>query len=126
MRIWAGLDLPQLNDAWSTLTLVKQRNLILGVFVGALFLTSCGPSEDAGGVDSSTPGPPTTISESAPDTTASSESSQTPTPTAAPDTTSPASDRMVAPDFTLALGSGGTFTLSDSEKPVYLVFWAEW
>ncbi len=126
MRIWAGLDLPQLNDAWSTLTLVKQRNLILGVFVGALFLTSCGPSEGTGGVDSSTPGPPTTISESAPDTTASSESSQTPTPTAAPDATSPASDRMVAPDFTLALGSGGTFTLSDSEKPVYLVFWAEW
>ena len=33
---------------------------------------------------------------------------------------------MVAPDFTLELGTGGTFTLSESDKPVYLVFWAEW
>lgn len=31
-----------------------------------------------------------------------------------------------APDFTLALGEGGTFTLSDEQKPVYMVFWAEW
>lgn len=31
-----------------------------------------------------------------------------------------------APDFTLALGEGGEFTLSDEQKPVYMVFWAEW
>ena len=31
-----------------------------------------------------------------------------------------------APDFTLALGDGSTFTLSETDKPVYLVFWAEW
>lgn len=31
-----------------------------------------------------------------------------------------------APDFTLALGNGGTYTLSQGAKPVYLVFWAEW
>jgi hypothetical protein len=36
------------------------------------------------------------------------------------------SDRPLAPDFTLALGDGGSFTLSEGEKPVYLVFWAEW
>jgi hypothetical protein len=32
----------------------------------------------------------------------------------------------VAPDFTLDLGDGGSFTLSQGAKPVYLVFWAEW
>ena len=31
-----------------------------------------------------------------------------------------------APDFELALGQGGSFRLSDAQKPVYLVFWAEW
>jgi hypothetical protein len=31
-----------------------------------------------------------------------------------------------APDFTLALGQGGSFTLSAEQKPVYMVFWAEW
>jgi hypothetical protein len=37
-----------------------------------------------------------------------------------------ASGRSPAPDFTLELGDGGTYTLSEGEKPVYLVFWAEW
>lgn len=36
------------------------------------------------------------------------------------------SDRPLAPDFTLELGDGGSYTLSEGEKPVYLVFWAEW
>ena len=32
-----------------------------------------------------------------------------------------------APDFTLALsGPGGTFSLSDEARPVFMVFWAEW
>lgn len=36
------------------------------------------------------------------------------------------SGRPFAPDFTLELGDGGSYTLSEAEKPVYLVFWAEW
>lgn len=36
------------------------------------------------------------------------------------------SGRPPAPDFTLELGGGGSYTLSEGEKPVYLVFWAEW
>jgi len=36
------------------------------------------------------------------------------------------SGRPEAPDFTLELGDGGTYTLSEGERPVYLVFWAEW
>ncbi|HEU4894444.1 MAG TPA: TlpA family protein disulfide reductase, partial [Acidimicrobiia bacterium] len=53
--------------------------------------------------------------------------------TVTPDTTDPGdgttettSDRPLAPDFTLELGDGGSYTLSEGEKPVYLVFWAEW
>ncbi len=41
-------------------------------------------------------------------------------------TSTTASGRPVAPDFTLELNDGGTYTLSEGEKPVYLVFWAEW
>lgn len=31
-----------------------------------------------------------------------------------------------APDFSLELGEGGTFTLSEESRPVFMVFWAEW
>lgn len=40
--------------------------------------------------------------------------------------TTTTSDRERAPDFTLALGEGGTYTLSEGTKPVFMVFWAEW
>jgi ABC-type glycerol-3-phosphate transport system substrate-binding protein len=35
-------------------------------------------------------------------------------------------DGPLAPDFTMALRSGGNFTLSEESKPVYMIFWAEW
>lgn len=38
----------------------------------------------------------------------------------------PDHDRPAAPDFTLRLGEGGEYTLSEGARPVYLVFWAEW
>lgn len=43
-----------------------------------------------------------------------------------PQSTTTTSDRPVAPDFTLELGGGGSYTLSEGTKPVYMVFWAEW
>jgi hypothetical protein len=49
-----------------------------------------------------------------------------------PSTTTPAgsstapSGRETAPDFTLALHGGGSYTLSEENRPVYLLFWAEW
>lgn len=38
------------------------------------------------------------------------------------------SDQVGTPaaDFTLELGTGGTFVLSEQTEPVLVVFWAEW
>jgi len=38
----------------------------------------------------------------------------------------PAIEGTPAPDFSLAMGDGSTFVMSEAAKPVYLVFWAEW
>ncbi|MDX2344613.1 MAG: hypothetical protein QNL12_13205, partial [Acidimicrobiia bacterium] len=38
----------------------------------------------------------------------------------------PSFDGPPAPDFELALADGSTFALSAEQKPVYVVFWAEW
>ena len=38
----------------------------------------------------------------------------------------PSFDGPPAPDFELALADGSVFRLSDEQKPVYMVFWAEW
>jgi len=35
-------------------------------------------------------------------------------------------DGPPAPDFTMALADGGTFTLSEQSMPVYMIFWADW
>lgn len=61
-----------------------------------------------------------------PETTSGGEttSSHASTTTLAPHITD--SGRPAAPDFTLELGEGGTYTLYEGAKPVYLVFWAEW
>ena len=36
------------------------------------------------------------------------------------------SDAPPAPDFTMALADGETFTLSEQVMPVYMIFWADW
>ena len=72
------------------------RNLILAMTLG-LVVTSCGGSGQAG--------PPTS-------TTAENTAVETSGPT--------------APDFDLALADGTTFSLAAVDKPVYMVFWAEW
>jgi hypothetical protein len=57
--------------------------------------------------------------------TVATPSAVTPT-TVLPEVATTLSGRPLAPDFTLALGDGGSYTLSEGAKPVYLVFWAEW
>lgn len=58
------------------------------------------------------------------ETTTSATSSPAVETAVAPPTTD--SGRPVAPDFSLELGDGGTYTFSEGARPVYLVFWAEW
>ncbi|HSG79376.1 MAG TPA: hypothetical protein VLD62_07350 [Acidimicrobiia bacterium] len=107
-----------------------------------LVLTSCG-----GGTTASSPGsaptteapapsPVATPGTSAPTTTRADGAATTAPPatavpsattsTAAPPPTRVKPEGEDAPDFTLSLGEGGSFTLSDEQKPVYMVFWAEW
>lgn len=68
------------------------------------------------------------VGDATPSTTTQEPATTGPETTAAiaesPDTTW--SGRPLAPEFTLELGDGGSYVLSEGEKPVYLVFWAEW
>lgn len=68
--------------------------------------------------------PATTTVVDQPDTTVVSQADTTTAPEST--TTAPAHDREAAPDFTLPLADGTSFTLSEAGRPVYLVFWAEW
>ena len=107
------------------------------MFVAAIALVAaaCGDSssEDGPETSSTVAGAPETTAtpqgDGAADATATtageSDGGQDPT-TAAATEAPPVVDGPEAPDFALTLGSGDTFVLSDEQKPVYLVFWAEW
>jgi len=68
--------------------------------------------------------------EPTPDATATATVSADPDEPTATATTSDAvrekPDGNPAPDFVLALGEGGEFSPSSEDKPIYMVFWAEW
>lgn len=49
-----------------------------------------------------------------------------PTTSPAPIPTTVPPSGPLAPDFSLSLGDGTTFVLSEEARPVFLVFWAEW
>lgn len=97
-----------------------------------VFATACGGAVS----DTSEPSSGSSVDQSTtsqPDTTTSEEESEDPVTTESPDTTpadddgdSPTAGLPTAPDFTLELGTGGEYTLSSTDSPVYLVFWAEW
>ena len=52
------------------------------------------------------------------------DGSTAPSVTGSPGST--AAIEVPAPDFSLELGDGATFLLSQEVLPVYMVFWAEW
>lgn len=94
--------------------------ILIAVLVVAL--GACASSTEGGTTTTADSSSPTTT-ESSPDPT---EAPDDPTTTSQPEATGTTSDRPLAPDFTLQLGDGGTYILSEGERPVYLVFWAEW
>lgn len=93
--------------------------VLLGAFA-LLAVVACGADAES----SSTTGEPEVSTTASPDTSDSTQPNET--TTTEPGATATTSDRQQAPDFTLELGEGGQYTLSEGEKPVYLVFWAEW
>ena len=99
--------------------------VVLGLMLGAC---GSGVSVGAGTTATSIPG---VID--APTTSAAAGSITETTPGVTGDTAvSPAGrapsgvEGPVAPDFSLVLADGSTFTLSEGSRPVYMVFWAEW
>ncbi len=109
------------------------RKLIVLVVL-ALTAAACGGTTDQVTEDTEATAAPTTTAAASTDpttTAAATAPSESPegdmadeSETAEP--AGPSFDGPPAPDFELALNDGSTFRLSDEQKPVYLVFWAEW
>lgn len=107
---------------------MQKATLLVGF---ALVLASCG-----GAAERAAEIPATTVSAvpveneteravaGVPSSEVGGENSSTPTASSAPATSSV--DGPPAPDFELAVADGSVFKLSDEQKPVYIVFWAEW
>lgn len=91
-------------------------------WIGLFLLVSIAGCAAQGADDSS----PTSQAEGTLQTTPGSSSSTGEVTTTEAGSTPTTSGRPPAPDFTLQLGDGGSYTLSEGSKPVYLVFWAEW
>ncbi len=99
----------------------------------ALVATACGgvdvsqsvsPSEPV--VDGSTDS--TSAAEEGTDSTSAADEGTDSTSSAdeATDEAGDSTDNNPAPEFVLALGEGGEFSPSSEDKPIYMVFWAEW
>ena len=98
------------------------------MLVGAMAFVAaaCSGGEAAETVSSSSVA--TTEAASPGTTAAEAPANDVTTSVAAPTDSAPAlpDDAPPAPDFTLALDDGSEFVLSAEQKPVYVVFWAEW
>ncbi len=106
------------------------RRTVLLVVALAVVAASCASGTEATSTVPGSEAPVTTSPVTTSPVTASpvTASPVTTTPPGAEEsaTTVPTVEGPAAPDFTLALGDGGEFTLSAEQKPVYMVFWAEW
>lgn len=101
----------------------------------ALVLAACGGSSTEQAAAPALEGDESTSSTAV---TPSSTTAATSVPQVSPDAGSVAVDEPAdavsrprpegpdAPDFILTLGQGGEFSPSAEDKPIYMVFWAEW
>ncbi len=103
---------------------MRIRLLVLSLL---LLAAACGGTDTTG---SSSPaatvgssGPQTTAS---PDSTSSPDSTENPSATGAPTTEALRVEGPAAPNFVTTLSDGSQFNMAEHDKPVYLVFWAEW
>jgi len=105
------------------------QKLLIILAVSGVIAAAC---SSGAAVTQSVPGttstPATTVTTTAPATTvAGVDDAVAPDPpTTSTTATTIAVDGPAAPDFTLVLADGTEFSLSAEQKPVYLVFWAEW
>jgi ABC-type glycerol-3-phosphate transport system substrate-binding protein len=103
---------------------MRKLSLILAL---VLVLAACGGADEqaapttAAVEEATLSAEGTSAPESAP--TTATEDAAAPSEAADP---GPSFDGPPAPDFELALADGSTFALSGEQKPVYVVFWAEW
>jgi thiol-disulfide isomerase/thioredoxin len=101
---------------------VNPTPVLLMLAVGLMAaLAGCGdaPSTDGATTVPATTAPTAPATTDAPPVTSETDPEATTTTRVPP-------EGEPAPDFTIALGEGGQFTLSEAGAPVYLVFWAEW
>lgn len=109
-----------------TASLRAMSRIGLPLLLLALVAASCSATEESSATAEST----TTEGSVATTTTIPAETDRSVTSTTVPatgDTEPPVVvDGPPAPDFTLALADGTEFVLSEEQKPVYMVFWAEW
>jgi len=99
------------------MVMAVRSRFFISIAAFAVIATACA-------TDATVEGPATTAAARANSTT-SPASGATDAPSV-PATTAPDPNAVAAPDFTLALGDGGSFTLSQEARPVYMIFWAEW
>jgi hypothetical protein len=120
----SGLKFDLLGIYGTRPTVWGVRRLLAVLSVSALALAACDATGGGGTTTAAVDPTATTLSPVAGDEAATTSSSEVAATDGA--TASTASGGPLAPDFTLTLGDGGTYTLSEGAKPVYLVFWAEW
>jgi len=99
-----------------------QRSALLAAIV--LAVAAC--AGDSGAGVTAAPTTTTAISPGPSPTTGTGGGGEDPSTTLGTSAAPPQIEGPAAPDFVFALADGSSFSLSDQQKPVYLVFWAEW
>jgi len=92
-----------------------------------LLAAACGGTDATGSsAPAATVAPSAPQNTDAPDSTSAPDSTENPSATAAPTTEARRAEGPAAPSFVTTLADGSQFNMGEHDKPVYLVFWAEW